>query len=589
MKKFNFALVFILSTIYLFSSNQIVKVGYVEDYGIIQTPYIRMHEGFGYEYLKEIEKFTDFKIKFVKVDWAEGLEKLENGEIDIFGPARKTPDRLEKFHFTDLEFCKEDIFLISPSQLEITSNDKEAFNNLRIGVIEGDANFECLKKFLTKNDLSPKIVKIPHNNFTNDFKENLYDLRMATSLFDINNVQIFEFIERVPLYFMTNKNNAYVTNQLNNAMKAISEEHYLFTESLYLKYYSRLERSKESININDINNFSRDKIYSVGYHKYHHPASFTDDNDQARGALIDTMNKLAEMLKIKVQYIPHEGHDTHDPNLDFNLCMLENKAEEFGLSSIPYGHIKALLIIRKDLPNETKKTIASMNYGTIDISNFSNNIPNATVIPVSNMIDIFYGIKNGIYDGIVTSDHVSNSILNYLDIKKYKVIPLNYELPISIMISPNLPPETLSIMNKAISNLPPNFLQNSFVENSNYFTDKPTFANLIYTYRFTIIILSLLVISLMVGLSLYISIKHRKKLQNIIDTDKLTGTLSISKFVKETKRILATAQKNEYIIITFDIDNFKHVNELYGYQVGNQIIKNFGKKIESFCLPGYLF
>ena len=71
-----------------------------------------------------------------------------------------------------------------------------------------------------------------------------------------------------------------------------------------------------------------------------------------------------------------------------------------------------------------------------------------------------------------------------------------------------------------------------------------------------------------------ISAERRKKeeLDKILYTDSLTGGPSYAKFCIDVKKELAKGVKAAYIVM--DIDNFKLVNDFYGYEMGNKTIKH---------------
>ncbi len=70
-----------------------------------------------------------------------------------------------------------------------------------------------------------------------------------------------------------------------------------------------------------------------------------------------------------------------------------------------------------------------------------------------------------------------------------------------------------------------------------------------------------------------VSSERRKKeeLDKILYTDTLTGGDSYAKFCLDVKKQLTKSQKAAYVVM--DVDNFKLVNDYYGYEMGNRTIK----------------
>ena len=70
-----------------------------------------------------------------------------------------------------------------------------------------------------------------------------------------------------------------------------------------------------------------------------------------------------------------------------------------------------------------------------------------------------------------------------------------------------------------------------------------------------------------------VSAERRKKeeLDKVLYTDSLTGGASYAKFCLDVKKQLNKNGKSAYIVM--DVDNFKLVNDYYGYEMGNRTIK----------------
>lgn len=99
-------LIFINLPIQTFAQNTTftttLKVGYVENYGIIKTPTFDGYEGFGYEYMHKIIEYTDnnYNLEFVKVSWSDGLKMLREGKLDLLAPAHYDPSREDDFIYS---------------------------------------------------------------------------------------------------------------------------------------------------------------------------------------------------------------------------------------------------------------------------------------------------------------------------------------------------------------------------------------------------------------------------------------------------------------------------------------------------------
>lgn len=61
--------------------------------------------------------------------------------------------------------------------------------------------------------------------------------------------------------------------------------------------------------------------------------------------------------------------------------------------------------------------------------------------------------------------------------------------------------------------------------------------------------------------------------------DPLTGLLSFSKFREEVEHLIVGGYAKSHVLVYSDFENFKYLNQRYGYQVGDQVLKEFANYI----------
>lgn len=77
--------------------------------------------------------------------------------------------------------------------------------------------------------------------------------------------------------------------------------------------------------------------------------------------------------------------------------------------------------------------------------------------------------------------------------------------------------------------------------------------------------------------------KAKRELEEIAYTDKLTGGNNFDRYIIEAEEIV---DKNENVaVVNFDLKNFSSINSVFGYEVGNKLIKTIAEKLED-KLPG---
>ena len=74
-----------------------------------------------------------------------------------------------------------------------------------------------------------------------------------------------------------------------------------------------------------------------------------------------------------------------------------------------------------------------------------------------------------------------------------------------------------------------------------------------------------------------------KKLKEIYNIDVTTGVATKNRFLQNLKSIYEKAEHGEKIVLVlFDIDNFKYINEIYGSKFGDNVLARTARMVKSF-------
>lgn len=103
---------------------------------------------------------------------------------------------------------------------------------------------------------------------------------------------------------------------------------------------------------------------------------------------------------------------------------------------------------------------------------------------------------------------------------------------------------------------------------------------LISKHAIQIILIMAIICVILIFYIIYDKLNFKIKLQRIAYTDNLTGANTIDKFVIDANKILCKNTQVKYALLYIDIDKFKYINDLFGYEVGNEILRNLTKIIK---------
>ncbi|HBG5846196.1 TPA: bifunctional diguanylate cyclase/phosphodiesterase [Clostridioides difficile] len=108
-------------------------------------------------------------------------------------------------------------------------------------------------------------------------------------------------------------------------------------------------------------------------------------------------------------------------------------------------------------------------------------------------------------------------------------------------------------------------------------------------YAIQIILIMAIICIMLISYIIYDKLNFKIKLQKIAYTDNLTGANTIDKFVIDANKILCKNTQVKYALLYIDIDKFKYINDLFGYEVGNEILRNLTKIIKSNTFEEEMF
>ena len=98
------------------TEQKIIRVGSFEDtFNYADKNGVR--RGYGYELMQALAGYTGWEFEYVKCDWSNCFDKLENGEIDVMGDISYTDERAQKMFFSDEPMGEENIFFMLICQI----------------------------------------------------------------------------------------------------------------------------------------------------------------------------------------------------------------------------------------------------------------------------------------------------------------------------------------------------------------------------------------------------------------------------------------------------------------------------------------
>ena len=294
---------------------QTIRIGAFEDtFNYVDKNGVR--RGYGYELMQALAGYTGWKFEYVKCDWSNCFDKLENGEIDIMGDISYTDERAQKMLFPDEPMGEEKYILYADlSDMDIETSDFKSLDGKRVGVLLGTEPEIMLTEWENKNGIHTEHVNVNNND---DVEKKLANheidcfVSLEESIWSEQGISSVTTIGKSGIYFAINKERSNIKTELDYAMRQLEQDSPFFKADLYKKYftldYIQVLTGKEKVWVEEHGGIQ------IGFL----------NNDPAIFSMDEETGKLTGML---AEYISYAKDCLGNQTLEFNIHAYDDYDE----------------------------------------------------------------------------------------------------------------------------------------------------------------------------------------------------------------------------------------------------------------------
>ena len=330
------------------------------------------------------------------------------------------------------------------------------------------------------------------------------------------------------------------------------------------------------------------QVLTVGVPVDRCPMFYIDkDSGEIVGIGVDLMKSAAKEagMKISFEEISEQNLKEALDNTDYDLVMPFGSAIESAsgkpsvvsdnLIQTPFTLVNTGKHVVSDISMLKIGMLRSLGAGAETVKEL---YPNMTIIMYDSMPECVGALRKGEVDALLHNSYVWSYVLQKPSYKDLVVQPsamFSMDFRAGTIDTPK-GRELVERLNKGIALVPDTKRQAIVLDYTTRKLYKYDFSDMLYAYRYSIVIGTLLFAALMTALVLrqkaYFE-EQKERMRLMEDIDPLTGVLSHNGFRKKVEELLANNPDTPYTISYSNIKDFKFINDSFGWKAGDELLK----------------
>lgn len=584
-------IVLLLPVLPVQAAERIVRVGWYERDGYYVDDGSGNPKGFGADYLTEVAEYANWKCQYLKGTRQQCLIWLQNGVIDIMAPVCVRDD------IGDAVFAREIIgedygYLYKlKNNYNLKYDDYASLTKVTVGLEKGSGLERGLAHYCEENAFL--LYGIKEYDTIEEMKYDLakgkIDVIVADAYVNLENLKVVGRFSNDQVTFAVNEKQTELLEEMNNALEKIKLDNPTLSQVLYRRYFGNSSQNNLEYTAKEQRFLLQSKSYKVILTKQQYPITYdSSDGKEMKGILLDILRRIeySTGLNFQIQYV--------DNHIEAETLFEQGKADMIGgciISNQEYinrgkysDRTYSDSFYEMDMsfvgyPNtdmEKAQVIAVPDYLIGDVQELEEMYPHYQYVVYNSDEECLQAVLDkragaAIQHRLMVMEIVSYD--KYKELQNLRDIPGSYSAVFTI--NPSTTDLLVDVINKALMGMPESAME-SIRNNNIHHTLTEHYSPAEFYRRYKGYLWGGMIAVLFMVTTLGYLIKYRRevKQREIAYRDRVADISSMEKFRQDVDPIIkgTYSEKQDYYLLAVDIDKFKIINDVYGYDEGDRVI-----------------
>lgn len=320
-------------------------------------------------------------------------------------------------------------------------------------------------------------------------------------------------------------------------------------------------------------------VYTVACSEDFAPISYVN-GEEIQGTAIDVLQIIGSVLDIEFEYVELSKVGSEYEEVDIYMTNPLEDSDLMVEKSQPYYDSAYMAVHHLDHSSDNALPVGILEYYELSTEEVQEMIQNVEVIEYKDFETMNAAYEAGEIQSMLLNSARYNAVKDDIEDKncRVEVFAVSYEW--CFYYSETFSKEHIEIIDKVIAEIDYHTIVYSILSNATYNQDEGSISA--WAKENPIRIVQLLVVFVLITAGIVVvnmailERKRKRELEKRLIQDELTGLATGHYFERELIRLLETYPERDYTIISFDVDNFKYINEIYGHAVGTEVIHHLG-------------